>query len=847
MRSSRRKARLVRPPCTVLIATMTLVALDHADAQGPQRATASPAAAALGRIVIERDTSAGAAKINSLTRTVTLQVGVKDGAAYLGDIQLFISPEDRIYFEAGKLFELIRASLSEAATKDLEQRLRAAETDVSSLAAAGLGIRYDPKRIELILTIAPTLREARSLNIGNLDRAKVGSYVAPATLSAYLNIRGAFDIISDGPSRGVQAPIIALDGAARWNNVVLEAAGVAQPGNVTGSSFQRLGTRLVYDDQKSLIRWTAGDLLPLARGFQSAPQLAGISLFRSYTVLSPQDIIRPRGDRTFLIERPSQVRIQVNGQQVQQVQLAAGSYNLQDFPFVQGGNNVKISVIDDTGRAREIQFSLFLDQTQLRRGLSEFGFFAGVRSALGSVGPVYSDEFAVTGFYRRGISDRLTLGGNFQADSRVAMGGGEFVVATPLGSFGNTFSISYNKNGGIGYATLTTFQRIFQRPTGLSDAISLALETRSRNFSSIGVLISNNLIAWRISGSATHSFSRQVFGGFDFQYAKGRGQQTDEQIYRLSGGIRLSDSLSFSGDVRYESGQAGRQIAALLTLTLRTSQFSSARTDYDTRNNRARASYQALNGQGIGAYNILADVERSDLGSSASVSASYFTNRAELGFAHAANFAGTFSSSISQRSSFRLASSIAFADGAFSVGRPINDGFAIVEPTPGLSGTNIIVAPSPLGKIGQTGALGSAIEPNLSAYSERSIAIDAPEAKAGTDLGLGAFRVRPPYRAGYRLIVGSEYNVSVLGRLLQATGAPLALATGKAFEAKGGNREPLVIFTNREGTFGLAGLSPGKWTIQMSDDDQTVYELVIPEKSEGLVRVGDIRPLGDSK
>jgi len=87
-------------------------------------------------------------------------------------------------------------------------------------------------------------------------------------------------------------------------------------------------------------------LEPQGRGFQAVPDIAGVSIFRSYSVLNPQQVIRPRGDRTFRLERPSTVEVIVNGQQVRRLQLAPGNYNLPDFPFAQGGNHLRLNGLD---------------------------------------------------------------------------------------------------------------------------------------------------------------------------------------------------------------------------------------------------------------------------------------------------------------------------------------------------------------------------------------------------------------------------------------------------------------------------------------------------------------------
>ena len=176
------------------------------------------------------------------------------------------------------------------------------------------------------------------------------------------------------------------------------------------------------------------------------------------------------------------------------------------------------------------------------------------------------------------------------------------------------------------------------------------------------------------------------------------------------------------------------------------------------------------------------------------------------------------------------------------MGRPIYDAFAIVVPYKTLKGASVTVDPTPYGYQAETGSLGSAIEPNMASYNERTITVDAPTAPSGVDLGRGSFRVFPPYRAGYRLQVGSEYYVTAIGRMVGDDGQPLALISGKAVEMAHPDHEAITVFTNRDGRFGLSGLRPGKWRIDMLTDPQSSYLVEIPAETTGVIRLGDVRP-----
>lgn len=796
------------------------------------QASASPSAPA-----------ARAQRLNPTGKAIVLTVPAKDGAAYLGDMPLTIGADDTLTFPAERALQLLDPLLAPDVMSGLRATFAGKSTiGPAELAAAGITVDYDPRSLELRFVIPVEKRAARRLSVSALDRASIGTYVPQRDYSAYLNIRGSVDLFEEGPDTGFQAPVLLLNGAVNLKGVVLETDAIYTPGS-DGVDFQRLGSRYVYDDTKNVIRFTLGDLEAQGRGFQAAPDVAGISIFRSYSVLNPQQVIRPRGDRTFRLDRPSTVEVIINGQQVRRLQLAPGNYNLRDFPFAQGGNDIRLNVLDDTGRTEVLRFNIFLDQTQLAKGLDEFGLYAGVKAPLGAHGPVYSDEWIVTGFYRRGLSDNVTLGANFQADDFVQMAGVEAMFGTPIGSFGTHFAYSHTDGFGDGFALQATFQRILQHSDGQADTFNLFVEHRSRRFAPVTFFLADNQYEYEVGGGYTHAFSPNFYMGGNARFSKGRGINPDVHNYSLVGGWRISPRATLSAEARYTEDSRGDEFSGFMTLTVRFGRNSSVRSEYDTRDNRVRASYQTNHGTGVGAYNVTADVERSDFGSNVGLNANYFTNRAELGVSHFGSFAGDFGDSTSQRTSFRLGTSIAFAGGEVSVGRPIYDSFAIVKPHASLKKANVVVEPSPYGFTANTGSMGEATMPSLSSYSERVVTVDAVGAPAGVDIGQGSFKLFPGYRSGYVLEVGSDYHVTAMGTMLNLDGQPIALVSGKATELAHPDRNPVTLFTNRQGRFGATGLAPGQWRIEMLDANKSVYLITIPADADGVVRLGEISPV----
>lgn len=820
--------RLAAAGAVILAAAVSASGTAHA--QPAAEAPAGP------RVVIDPDGAASG--INPTGQPVVLTAPLMDGPQYLGDITLTLEPDGRATFSAARLIALLEPRLR----ADRIAALRAArQLGRAELDAAGIAVRYDPQALQVDLVIAAGARGTTSVTLGDDQRRTGIRYVAPADVSAYLNIRGSLDWVQQGDDDGLQAPLFFIDGAARVGGVVLEGEANWQPGT-GGVDFQRRGSRLVYDDRDNIMRWTGGDLQTLARGFQSAPEIAGLSVSRLYSLLEPQTIIRPRGNRSFQIERRSLVEVRVNNQLVRRLELDPGSYDLTDFPFTQGSNDVRLTVTDDTGRTASVNFDIFLDQSQLAEGLSEFGLYAGVLAPLGRRGPRYSDDLAVSGFYRRGVSQNLTLGANGQADGQGWMAGVEGVFATPIGSFAGFASASHVGGFGEGWAGILTFQRTIARKDNRNDTLSFSLEARSRDFGPIGTRVPNNPYGVIVGANYTTTFSDTLYGGLDARYSQGRDAEPDVASLRGTLGWRITPRLSFTGDAAYERDARGERFTTFLTLTLQLDRRSNLRADYDSRFNRGRLAYQRYGGTGTGAYTMTAEVERSDVGAGAAFNGTYYSNRAELALSHFGTFERDLGGSTGQRTSLRFGTAIAMADGAVTIGRPIQDAFALVEAHPALRRVGVLVDPSGRSEAARTGALGTALQPSLSSYSERTILVAAPNAPLATDLGEGAFRLLPPYRAGYRLRVGSDYNVSVVGRLLDASGAPITLISGTATELAHPDREPIALFTTSTGRFGVTGLAPGRWRITLADSDATSFEIVIPAGAEGALQIGDQRP-----
>jgi outer membrane usher protein len=764
-----------------------------------------------------------------------------DNGRLVGEVGAFATSAGQISLPTARLIELIGPRLQDNARERLRTQLSGRVT--IDLAAAGLldtAIAYDPERIELSVAIPVDLRAQHGLSLIAGDSERQAPVERPAAFSAFVTVNSSIDYVhqSQFDSTGFGNSSVVLTAAVRARGIVGETLGLWRP-DQPGPDFQRQASRLVYDDVESPMRIIAGDLLVVPRLFQNAPDAAGLAFIRSYQLLQPMRIVRPSGGQSFQLSAPSAVDILVNGRSARRMRLEPGNYNVRDFPFAQGGNDIRVLVDQGAGPREVLHYSVFYDTAQLQKGLDEFAFYAGVKSNLEASGPVYSDDWLVSGFYRRGLTETLTAGTHFQADAATAMGGVDGLWSTQIGLFGGDFAVSNAKGFGSGGAASLTFERAFAG----AGVLDLRFETRSREFAPLGTIPPNNPFRWEASGALSHTFSDRFYAGVDGSYSKGRGNLPDRAYYRVNTGFQLTPRLELEVYGTYEKSPGYEGASVFATLTFRASDRSTARAEYDSRYKRERLAYSTFQGQDVGAWDLSLDANHSQAGGDFNLVGNYTTERALTGLTHFTTWDPDFRNVTDQRTSARAAFSLAFADGALALSRPILNGFAVIEPHRSAKGGALVVSPTAEGHLAASGPLGPAVVPDLSAYSEREVFIEPKGMPMGYDIGRGAYRFAAPYRSGYRIIVGSDYWLTASGRLLRADGSPLTYVGGEAMAVAAPDHPAVIFFTSSDGRYSISGVKPGRWRLTMSTEPPAIYEIEVGEAAQGLVSVGDAAPV----
>ncbi|MDF8335048.1 fimbria/pilus outer membrane usher protein [Novosphingobium cyanobacteriorum] len=782
--------------------------------------------------------SAPAIRINPTKRDLHFIVPVTDGETFLGEVELTVSPRDELSVQADRMLQLLQPLLKADAFRAVSAKVQAGKPlSAALLASEGVTLSYDPEKLSLALAIGLEKREGQTLGLRNMGGVQ-GESIRPAAFSGFLTVRAATDVVEHGVQPGVMAPTAELESGFNLKGLVLENQGYvsARSGD---PAFRRSGSRLVYEDLTRKVRLTLGDTFVQAQRFQASPSVLGLGISRRYAELDPQREVRASGSQQFSIAGASTVETFVNGRSVERRSIGPGNYTLRDFPLAEGSNQVRLRIEDATGAVRVIEFSAYANQALLARGLTEFSLVGGVFSSPTRTGFSYDRRWVGSGFVRRGVSDTLTLGANFQATAQVQQGGVQVLWGGPLGLIGFDLSASTRRGGGQGVAAALTYERLLTGGGENNTALRGAVEVRSNRFELPQVAFGPQRSELHASVGMIRSFSRDRFialdGRFDRDGVTGRNWGV-----QASGGLPLSDRFTLLAEAGWKRGSQ-RESWVRTGLRVRFGQRGLAQSDISSRG-EISANVSSSGGSGIGAWNAQANFNRRPEDASLTASGALDTNRFALGAQQSVAF-DRGGGVTDARTTLRAGFSLAFAGGAVAIGRPVGEAFVIMKPHKSLKGAQIFVDPQGDGEIARSGALGPALDGLISAHTFRTLVYQVPDAPAGYDLGAGNVTMRARYRSGYKVEVGSDYHLMAVGTLLDAKGEPVKLVSAKAYDLDNPRREPVLLFTSRTGRFGAQGLRAGRWRVEALTDPMTTYEMTLAESPDGIARVGTLRPV----
>lgn len=832
------------------IAVATVPSLEWQDpvgTQAPAGPTATPRPESAQ--VVAQPQVAERANINPYDRDINLTVPLQFNRRVLGELPVLLTRDDRFIVDSDGFIALIGPLLTEQAQADLEASLTGVESFApEEINTVGIALDYDPEQLAvLVLRIDPTRRVPESLfREGKPDAPDQG----PERFSAYLNTNVAIQRLDS--TGEIDAPSVFLNGAVRYGSLVFEADFQGRDDRFTDSyEVERRYARFVYDEPEAFRRWYLGDLNPETRGRQGFVELGGIGVsrqkrrfeaFRNNVLTSARQIV---------LQEDSVVRVLRNGIFVREFRLDPGQYDVSNLPLTTGSNDVQLEIEGLSGRRETISYNAYLDSIELEPGDFEYGAYLGVVAQPGIGSPDYDDgEVAFTGFYRKAFLSRPAIGVGLQASERVQNLSGQTQYILNAGSrLRLDGSLSNSDEVGQGYAASASYDFLYDSGSR-TDAWTVFAGYTSPDYSELGNVGGDNAVAWSFGAG----YSRRISDDWTVNLS-GAYQQTRIDLRDDSYSINLTSSYRFarqwSAQVGVEYFNFGAQddnsngfgglggdgfgVTAALVWTPRFDRRAEAR--YSSARESSSLRYQQYPANQVDSlgYSLTATDDPDTKTVSGQVD--YVATRFDASLSHIA--LGESFSNITQEqvTSLRFGTSFATTGGKVAMGRNIFDSFAIVYPHESLEGGVIVGESLEGGRFtSRSGAFGPALDSTLTSYINQSVQYDAISAPVGYDIGEGVLRVRPGYRSGYVIEVGSNQFVSALGRLVGNGGRPVALMSGRIQPVDDDQAEPELFFTNSVGRFAIQSLEPGRrYRVTLNSSPGLNFEFTVPEDNEGLL------------
>lgn len=780
--------------------------------------------------------------INPYDRDIAMTVPLNFNRRVLGEMPVLLTRDDRFIVESDGFRALIDPLLTPEAQAELKARLEGVESFApEEINATGISLDYDPDQLAvLVLRIDPTKRSVESLFQGGRPE-EPGE--AAEDFSAYLNTNLA---VSRRQSTGdVTSPSVFLNGAVRYKGLVFEADVQGREEQFSGNyEVERRYARFVFDQPAEYRRWYLGDLNVETRGRQGFAEMGGVGVTRQKQRFDSFRNNVLSGGRQLVLQESSTVRVLRNGVFVREFRLDPGQYDLSNLPLDAGSNDVQLEIQNESGRRETVSYSAYLDSIELEPGDYEYGAYLGVTNSGTFGSPDYSDgSLAFSGFWRKAFMNKPAVGLGLQASETVQNVTGQTQFILRNGARLQVDASVSNGDAGSGYAYALSYDH-FVDLGETYDSWTVVADYTSEDYATLGNEFGSNPTSWVFTGAYSHQFTEDWTATLSASYRMGRGSNSDSYAVNAVSSYRFTPQWSVQVGAEWvdfgnDFGTGGTSgVGATVALVWQPRYDRRGEARYSSARNSGSLRFQQSTENRVGSFGYSVASTYDDGPGTLSGQLDYIANRFDASLTHT-TFGQSFSNITDEQvTSLRVGTSISTAGGKVAIGRNIYDSFAILYPHKSLEDKPVIAGESfERGNYtSRSGALGPAVSNTLTSYVDQSVRYDVLGVPPGYDIGEGVRRVRPGYKSGYAIQVGSDAFVSALGRLVGNADKPAALISGRVRLFDDPTAEPELFFTNSVGRFAIQKLIPGKtYRVELFTSPAAGFEFTVPADNEGLL------------
>jgi outer membrane usher protein len=588
---------------------------------------------------------------------------------------------------------------------------------------------------------------------------------------------GAFDFRMFSPYGVASTTAIAFAGAS--------------PTGPDTNEVIRLDSSYVHSDADDLMRFTAGDFINGGLSWTRPVRLGGVQVSHDFS-MRPDLVTFPLPVVAGTASVPSTVDVLVNGLQQFSAQTQAGPFQVPQLPVNVGANTVSLAVTNVLGQQVTLTLPFYASENLLAPGLDTFSFDGGfVRRKWGVISDDYGD-FAVSGTYRRGVSDAVTLESHIEA-TRGAFMGGLGVVANAFDFAVVNASAAGSTAGGLTGAEFAVgAQRL-----GPDWSLGVSALFTTRDFRDIAALNGDPIPRLQLNANAGVSFGQ--WGSFGVAYTsvdRDAAVVASNVVFppsQLTPGLTnapfqvipaehakiLSANYSVQVD-RFsiyatgfndfvKGGGSGFTVGLVVPIGARSSVSASAGENSGSSPYGQVQALQSVIVPGDWGYDAYAAFGGMD---HQFAQADY---KAQWGLVTA----GVDRSAGEMSYRGELQGALSIADGSLFASNIVTDSFAIVD-TDGVAGVHVL---SENRVQGQTDIDGQLLVPDLRSFDINHISIDPLDVPADASLAVTAKEVRPQDRSGVVVEFPIHVSHGALITIVTKDGKPLPVGSSAELAA----------------------------------------------------------------
>lgn len=727
--------------------------------------------------------------------------------------------------------------LLDASTQLLLSQFENESVPVDELRAIGVDAELDPATLTMSIEAPAKPNGPLELNLGGRDVPEGTETAYPAKVAAGLTSTFLYNQDFEDPDSSTLSS--AFSGFVNFGGPTglnLDYGGILTFDDGTGESrYDADRTILFMDRPDQALRFEAGTLYTPLSNLAGDADFLGVGVTKSYRQLQPTRVLRPLGQRSFQLNRASEVTVLVDGQEISRFNAPAGPVELNDIPLANTSNRVSIVVEDEFGRRETENFSIASDTLLLRPGVSEYAFGIGQKRDQSRSGFEYEDETVALGSFQYGMSPNLTLGAYGYASDGQSIAGTQSVFGVLDGIAQVDFSVSDSDTTGSGFASSVDYRWNSSPAAQKAQSLAFTVDYRDENYAPAGSFFGSGL---KLQASAFYErqLSDRLRVNLAGNYSENYFDDSPSRSVSIGSSYQVGRFFIGAGARAGTLSNGEDEIGGFLTVTRRLGRRSSASGRYDTKNDYSSLRYRRPSTNEVGSFGFESEISRRSGDEMLRGAADYTANRfrSRLAVNHAQRD-GVMDNSTTM--SARVQTGLAFADGKFGLGRDPGRGFVMVDRHKSLKEAQVSIRSR--GRDGiraSSGLFGPAVSQVNSPFVPTTTLVDVSDAPIGYNIGEGSYYSVPGARSGISITVGADDYRSAVVTFL-AYGEPVSLTAGTVTNLETG--ETQVTFTNRAGRALISNLVPGRYKLEFAGT-KLVFEFTVDKDSDAFSNFGTV-------